>query len=254
MKLYSYNVNGIRAALAKGFDKWLAAELPDIICLQEIKASPEQFDTTLFESLNYKAFWNPAERKGYSGVAVLTKKQPKRISLGINHPVFDSEGRVIVSEYDHFTHVCVYVPSGSMGDERQEFKMRFLDSFYRFIENLIQKDPRLIVSGDFNICHKPIDINHPERHETVSGFLPEEREWMDKFVSLGFIDSFRKFNQQPNQYSWWSYRQRAREKNLGWRIDYHFVSKELDSKLIDAAILSNVYHSDHCPVSIKLNN
>lgn len=254
MKLYSYNVNGIRAALTKGFDKWLAAESPDIICLQEIKATPDQFDTTIFESLNYKAFWNPAERKGYSGVAVLTKTEPKRISFGLNHPTYDIEGRVIVSEFNDFTHVCVYVPSGSMGDERQDFKMKFLDVFYQFIESLLQKHPRLVISGDFNICHKPIDINHPEKHEHVSGFLPEEREWMDKFVSLGLIDSFRKFNQQPNQYSWWSYRQRAREKNLGWRIDYHFVSKELDSKLIDAAILSDVYHSDHCPVSIKLNN
>ncbi|MCX7862276.1 MAG: exodeoxyribonuclease III [Bacteroidales bacterium] len=254
MKLYSYNVNGIRAAISKGLNEWLLHEQPDIICLQEIKATPDQFDVHSFETLYYTSLWNPAERKGYSGVALLSKIKPKRFSFGMNKQEFDIEGRVIVSEFETFTHVCVYVPSGSMGDQRQTFKMQFLDAFYTFIEQLLQKHPYLIVSGDFNICHKPIDINHPEKHEHVSGFLPEEREWMDKFVELGFIDSFRKFNQQPNQYSWWSYRQRAREKNLGWRIDYHFISTPLDDAIVDAQIHADVFHSDHCPVSVTIKN
>jgi exodeoxyribonuclease-3 len=253
MNIYSYNVNGIRAALNKGLFEWLKEENPDFICFQEIKATPDQFDVNIFKALNYQLFWNPAERKGYSGVAVLTKIPPKTFYFGMNNTTFDIEGRIIVTEFDSFTHVCVYVPSGSMGDERQEFKMNFLYVFYNFIQDLLQKNSKLVVSGDFNICHKPIDINNPKKHENVSGFLPEEREWMDKFVELGFIDSFRKFNQQPEQYTWWSYRQRAREKNLGWRIDYHFVSKELNPVLIDAKIFPSVYHSDHCPVAIKLS-
>ncbi len=252
MKIFSYNVNGIRAALNKGLTDWIAQENPDILCFQEIKATPDQFYTEIFKQYFTTTLWNPAERKGYSGVALLSKTPPKKFSFGINHPVFDIEGRIIVSEFEPFTHVCVYVPSGSMGDERQDFKMDFLDKFYHFIDALLQKQPNLIISGDFNICHKPIDINHPEKHETVSGFLPEEREWMDRFVELGLVDSFRKFNQQPNQYSWWSYRQRAREKNLGWRIDYHFVSRSLDSILTNASIHPTAYHSDHCPVSVEL--
>ncbi len=254
MKIFSYNVNGIRAALNKGLLDWINQENPDILCFQEIKATPDQFDTDVFNQFFSTVLWNPAKRKGYSGVALLSKLKPKNFSFGMNHPIYDAEGRIIVSEFEPFTHVSVYVPSGSMGDERQEFKMNFLSEFYRFIEQLLNKHPKLIISGDFNICHKPIDINHPERHENVSGFLPEEREWMDKFSELGFIDSFRKFNQQPNQYTWWSYRQRAREKNLGWRIDYHFISKELENKLQHAQIHTNVFHSDHCPVSVELKS
>lgn len=253
MNIYSYNVNGIRAAISKGLIDWIKQEEPSLICFQEIKATTDQFDTKSFELLNYYSLWNPAERKGYSGVAVLSKAKPLKFYFGMNNYIFDTEGRIIVTEFETFTHVCVYVPSGSMGDERQDFKMKFLFAFYEFIKNLLQKHPKLIVSGDFNICHKPIDINNPKKHENVSGFLPEERDWMDKFVELGFIDSFRKFNQQPEQYSWWSYRQRAREKNLGWRIDYNFVSKELEPLLNDAKIHPAVFHSDHCPVSVKLN-
>ncbi len=253
MNIYSYNVNGIRAALNKGLFEWLHKTNPDFICFQEIKATSDQFDVNIFKTLNYQLFWYSAERKGYSGVAVLTKIKPKNISFGMNNPTFDIEGRIIITEFEQFTHVCVYVPSGSMGDVRQEYKMKFLVEFYNFISYLLQKNPRLVVSGDFNICHKPIDINNPQKHQNVSGFLPEEREWMDRFVALGFIDSFRKVNNQPEQYTWWSYRQRAREKNLGWRIDYHFVSTELNNILIDAQIFQEVYHSDHCPVFIKLN-
>ena len=253
IKIYSYNVNGIRSALNKGFYNWLKEENPDLICIQELKATPEQVDIKIFEQLNYITLWNAAQRKGYSGVAVLTKLKPKHTTFGMNDNTFDIEGRIIINEFNNFTHICVYVPSGSMGDIRQKFKMNFLYKFYDFTKDFLQKHPNLIISGDFNICHKPIDINHPEKHENVSGFLPEEREWMDKFIELGFIDSFRKFNKEPNQYSWWSYRQRAREKNLGWRIDYHFVSKNLENIITNASIHQNVFHSDHCPVSVELN-
>lgn len=253
MNIISYNVNGIRSAISKGLIDWVAQVKPDIVCFQELKATPEQFDARVFEQMGYFCLWNPADRKGYSGVATLTRIQPRSFSFGMNNPKFDIEGRLIRTDFEHFTHICVYIPSGSMGDERQDFKMSFLDAFYKYIQQLLLERKELIISGDFNICHKPIDINHPERHENVSGFLPEEREWFDRFIDLGFIDSFRKFNQQPNQYSWWSFRQRAREKNLGWRIDYHIASIVLNNNVIDAKIHTSVVHSDHCPVEIVLN-
>jgi exodeoxyribonuclease-3 len=252
MNLYSYNLNGIRAALNKGLIAWIKEKNPDLICFQELKATPEQFNVSEFEALGYHCLWNPADKKGYSGVGVLSKIKPVHYSFGINNPIFDIEGRVIRTDYDEYTHICVYVPSGSMGDMRQEVKISFLDAFYKYVKKLLEDKPNLIISGDFNICHKPIDINHPERHEDVSGFLPEEREWLDSFVNLGLIDSFRLYNQEPNQYSWWSYRQQARMKNLGWRIDYHFVSKALEKKLVHAFIHSDVVHSDHCPVEVQL--
>ncbi|MGQ9848286.1 MAG: exodeoxyribonuclease III [Bacteroidales bacterium] len=252
MNIYSYNLNGIRAALNKGLTAWLKDKNPDLICFQELKAGPEQFDVSEFEQMGYHCLWNPADKKGYSGVATLSKEKPLFYSFGMNNELFDIEGRIIRTDFNDFTHICVYVPSGSMGDARQDFKMRFLDSFYHYVKNLLLEKTNLIISGDFNICHKPIDINHPERHENVSGFLPEEREWVDLFLQLGFIDSFRVFNQQPNQYTWWSYRQQSRAKNLGWRIDYHFVSESLRKNLLSAALHHNTFHSDHCPVEVQL--
>jgi len=252
MNVYSYNLNGIRAALNKGLIAWIIEKSPDLISFQELKATPEQFDASEFEQLGYHCLWNPADKKGYSGVATLSKEKPLYYSFGMNNELFDIEGRIIRTDFQNFTHVSVYVPSGSMGDTRQDFKMSFLDAFYRYIKNLLDEKPKLIISGDFNICHKPIDINHPEKHEKVSGFLPEERAWLDSFLQLGLIDSFRVFNQQPHQYSWWSYRQQARAKNLGWRIDYHFVSKALEKNLVNAFIHSDALHSDHCPVEAQL--
>ncbi|HOU98483.1 MAG TPA: exodeoxyribonuclease III [Bacteroidales bacterium] len=252
MNVYSYNLNGIRAAINKGLLNWLSEKKPDLISFQELKASPDQFNVHDFEELGYYCLWNPADKKGYSGVATLSKEKPLSYSFGMNKEIFDIEGRIIRTDFTKFTHISVYVPSGSMGDMRQDFKMSFLEAFYGYIKKLLVEKPNLIVSGDFNICHKPIDINHPERHEDVSGFLPEERVWVDSFLQLGFIDSFRFFNQQPNQYSWWSYRQQARAKNLGWRIDYHFVSEALKNKLEHAAIYPEIVHSDHCPVEVSL--
>ena len=252
MKIISYNVNGIRAALSNGLDQWIKEENPDILCIQEIKANIEQINTQAFESLGYYHFWFPAEKKGYSGVAILSKIKPDNVIYGIGIEKFDAEGRIIQADFGSLTIINSYFPSGTTGEVRQAFKMEYLDAFLNFTGNLLKKRPRLILSGDYNICHKPIDINHPELHEDVSGFLPEERAWMDTFVDNGFIDSFRVFNNKPAQYSWWSYRAGARPKNLGWRIDYHMVSIALKNNLKNAAILKDIVHSDHCPVFVEI--
>jgi len=252
VSIISYNVNGIRAALNKGLSEWIAEENPDILCFQEIKAGVNQFEQSVFSNLGYQGFWFPAEKKGYSGVGIITKLNPLEIVKGINEVKYDSEGRTITLDFENFILVNSYFPSGTTGDIRQNFKMEYLDDFYLYIENLKKSGKGIIVSGDFNICHKPIDINHPERHLKSSGFLPEEREWMDKFVHAGFLDSFREFNHDPHQYSWWSYRANSRAKNLGWRIDYHFVNHSLQKNLKSASILKEVYHSDHCPVKVEM--
>jgi exodeoxyribonuclease-3 len=252
MKIISYNVNGIRAALTKGLADWVKQEDPDILCVQETKAQPDQIDTFLFADMGYKAYMHSAEKKGYSGVAIFTKQEPDRVVVGMNNPRYDAEGRVIRADYGDLSVMCVYVPSGTTGGVRQEFKMDFLDAFFKFIDGVRRERPNLIVCGDFNICHKPIDINHPERQIGVSGFLPEEREWVDKWVENGMIDSFREFDQSPNRYSWWSYRAGARANNAGWRIDYLYASEPLKPKLKAGAILTEAVHSDHCPVRLEV--
>ena len=254
MRIISYNVNGIRAAIRKGFLDWLEKEKYDVICLQEIKASPDQLDIPAIERLGYHSYWMPAMKKGYSGVAILSKPKPVQIEYGCGMEVYDSEGRVIRADYPGFSVMSVYMPSGSSKDIRQEFKMRWLKDFKHYTETLTKDYPKLIISGDYNICHKSIDIHDPVRNKNSSGFLPEEREWVSKFLEAGFIDTFRQFNPQPHQYSWWSYRARAREKNLGWRIDYHMATKELENNLAGAGILSNVKHSDHCPVLLEIKD
>lgn len=251
--IFSYNVNGIRAALNKGFADWLKKASPDIICIQETKADPAQIDILLFEQLGYRSYIHSAETKGYSGVMTLSKEVPKQIIAGIGIPKYDLEGRVLRTDFQDFTLINVYIPSGTMGDARQIFKMEFLADFRLFITELRKEKSKLLICGDYNICHKPIDINHPERHQKSSGFLPEERDWFDTFVSDGFVDTFRLYNNEPNQYSWWSYRANSRKKNLGWRIDYLLVTKALKQYVKNASILSEVEHSDHCPVSITLN-
>ena len=252
MKILTYNVNGIRAALRKDFSSWLKAVNPDIICLQEIKANPEQFEASVFTDLGYHCFWNPAEKKGYSGVAILTKTKPQHVEYDCGIEEIDFEGRILRADFDRFSVMSAYFPSGSSGDIRQEFKMKFLTQFQNYV-NVLKKDfPNLVISGDYNICHKAIDIHNPQRNKNTSGFLPEEREWMSEFIASGFTDSFRHLNPEPHNYSWWSYRANARAKNLGWRIDYNMISENLLACLNRSAILSQAHHSDHCPVLVEL--
>ncbi len=251
-KIISYNVNGLRAAVQKGFLDWFSSERPYILCIQEIKLQADSRPQLFFEPLGYHSFFHYAEKKGYSGVGLVSAQMPDFVNYGIGDLRFDSEGRLVRADFGDITYISVYIPSGTMGDLRQQIKMESLDVFSQYIKQLRMERPKLVISGDFNICHKPIDINHPERHLNSSGFLPEERAWMDSFVDLGFVDTFRQFNSSPNQYSWWSYRAGARAKNLGWRIDYHFVSDNLSPSLSNADIRPDVVHSDHCPVTVNL--
>lgn len=251
-KIITYNVNGIRAAINKGLLDWLKAANPDILCLQELKAEPENLNLPDFENLGYHHYWYPAQKKGYSGVAILTKRKPDHIQYGCGIEKYDAEGRIIRADYGDTSVLSVYHPSGSSGEERQAFKMEWLADFQKYIDTLKKKRTKLIISGDYNICHQPIDIHNPKSNANSSGFLPEEREWIDQFMKSGFIDSFRHFNKEPHQYSWWSFRANARAKNLGWRIDYNLVSTNLESKLKRAAILPEAKHSDHCPVLLEM--
>ena len=254
MKIISYNVNGIRAAITKGFVSWLQEENPDILCIQELKAEVEQVDLSEIFALGYEVYWHSAQKKGYSGVAIFSKIRPNNVSVGCGIDKYDSEGRVIRADYDGFSVMSVYMPSGSSGDERQAFKMDWLGDFQNYINALKIEFPNLVIAGDYNICHKAIDIHNPKGNANSSGFLPEEREWLDGFVSRGFVDSFRAINSEPHHYSWWSYRAGARGKNLGWRIDYQMVSEALAEKIQHATILPDVKHSDHCPIVLLLNS
>jgi len=253
MKIISLNLNGIRSAINKGLFEWLEQESPDIFCVQETKAQPDQIDSLTLHSLGYEnQLIHSAVKKGYSGVAIFSKQKPDYYSIGMGLPDYDSEGRVIRADFGDITLVCVYIPSGTTGEVRQAVKMRFLEAFTDYLLELRKTRPNLVIGGDYNICHKPVDINHPERHTNVSGFLPEEREWFDRFIDLGFVDSFRVFNQEPNQYSWWSFRAGSRQRNIGWRIDYHIVTESLKSQLKSAAIYQQAEFSDHAPVMVEV--
>ena len=251
MKIVSYNINGIRASLKKGLDSWVHHANADIICLQEIKAKPEQFDVEVFARLGYNCFINSAEKPGYSGVAILSKTNPEHVEIGCGIDKIDFEGRIIRADFNGYSVLSVYFPSGS-NPLRQNFKMEFLELFFDYVSNLKKTLPNLVISGDFNICHQAIDIHNPNANKNSSGFLPEERAWISKFISSGFIDSFRLFNSEPHNYTWWSYRANARARNLGWRIDYNMITENLLPKLKSAKILSNALHSDHCPVFVEI--
>lgn len=252
-KIITYNVNGIRAALNKGFIDWLKATDADMICLQEVKAHPDQIDFEIFQTMGYEVYWMAAEKKGYSGVAILTKTKPKNVVLGCSIDKYDCEGRVITLDFEDFSLMSVYMPSGSSGELRQDFKMQWLEDFYNYIVDFKRERPNLIISGDYNICHKPIDIHNPVSNKKSSGFLPEERAWMSEFIESGFIDTFRHFNPEPHHYTWWSYRFNARGKNLGWRIDYHMTTSAMQARLKRTAILKEAHHSDHCPVLLEIS-
>lgn len=254
MKIISYNVNGIRAASTKNFFGWLQATDADMVCLQEVKALPEQITEiiALIEQLGYHHYWFPAQKKGYSGVAILTKIKPRQVVFGCGEAWIDQEGRILRADFEDFSLMSLYMPSGSSGDERQVKKYAFMQFFDTYIEELKKYLPNLIISGDYNICHTSIDIHNPKSNANSSGFLPEEREWMQLFLENGFIDAFRHFNKAPHHYTWWSYRAGSRGKNLGWRIDYHLVTKPMESRLRNVRILPDAIHSDNCPVLLEI--
>ena len=252
MKIISYNVNGIRAALSKGFLDWLQQANPDVICLQEIKANEDQIPTQDITAAGYPyQYYFSAQKKGYSGVAILSKIKPNNIAFGNGIDHMDFEGRTIRADFDTVSVMSLYLPSGTNID-RLDHKFKFMDDFYTYINNLKITIPNLIIGGDYNICHQPIDIHDPVRNKNVSGFLPEERMWLDRFIKSGFIDSFRHFNTQPDHYTWWSYRAGARNNNKGWRIDYLLASHTLESHIKRALILPEAKHSDHCPILLEI--
>lgn len=248
MKIITYNVNGIRSAISKGFIDFLKTENPDVVCLQEIKANIEDIDQEAFANLGYQQYWYSAQKKGYSGVAILSKQKPDEVVCGCGHELFDFEGRVIEAKFGDTTIMSCYFPSGTTGDIRQDIKYQFLNHFYDCIDSQKHKNPnqKLIVCGDYNICHKAIDIHDPKGNKNSSGFLPEERAWMDKWFNNGMIDTLRLLNAEPHLYTWWSFRAGARARNKGWRIDYISVTENLRNAIKASGIYSNEVHSDHC--------
>lgn len=254
MRIISYNVNGIRAAIKKGFIDWLKTNPADIICIQETKAAQQDVDVTAIAELGYDSYWYSAQKKGYSGVAVFTKIKPDNVVFGTGHKVSDDEGRVIQLDFGDVRVVNAYFPSGTSGDERQTFKYEWLAEFHTYLKQLQKKHPKIILCGDYNIAHNEIDIHDPKGNKKSSGFLPEERAWMTDFLGAGWIDTFRVFHQEPHRYSWWSQRfPSVRLNNKGWRIDYITATEPLRNRLKDAEIYPDVKHSDHCPVYVELS-
>ncbi len=252
MKIISWNVNGIRAAQKKGFLEWLTKQNADIVCVQETKAHPDQLDFDLLNPPGYHTYWNSAEKKGYSGVATFTKKRPLQTKTGFSIQKFDTEGRVLMTEYDEFVLFNIYFPNGGRGPERVQYKLEFYDELLKIVQKLKAQGKKVIVSGDYNTAHQPIDLARPDENQTTSGFLPSERAWLDKWIKHGQVDIFRKFNQKPDQYTWWDMKTFARKRNVGWRIDYHFVTQDLVSQVKNADIHMDVEGSDHCPISLEL--
>ena len=253
MRIISYNVNGIRAAIKKGFIDWLKTDPADIICLQETKAAHTDIDVKLLEDLGFEHHWFSAQKKGYSGVAVFTKIKPDNVKIGSGFEMSDFEGRVIELQFGDIKLINAYFPSGTSGDERQTYKYQWLDEFHGYLEKMKKKNPKIILCGDYNIAHKEIDIHDPKGNKNSSGFLPEERAWMEKFLGAGWIDTFRIFHAEPHRYSWWSQRfPSVRLNNKGWRIDYFTVTEPLKKQLVSADIYHDVKHSDHCPIFLEI--
>ncbi|MFO7814353.1 MAG: exodeoxyribonuclease III [Halanaerobiales bacterium] len=253
MDIFSWNVNGIRAVKRKGFLDWIKKDSPDILALQEIRIQRDQIDEALTDLDSYYSYFNYGDKKGYSGVALYSKIEPNKIETGLGIDRFDKEGRVITAYYDDFIYMGIYFPNGKRSRERLNFKLDFYDELLEYAQTLREEGHSLIISGDYNTAHKEIDLINPEQNKNVSGFLPIERKWIDKFIDSGFIDTFRYFHPDKEKYTWWSYRTRARERNAGWRIDYHFVSEDLIDIVKKAVIHDDVMGSDHCPISITLD-
>ncbi|MDI9617769.1 exodeoxyribonuclease III [Methanothermobacter sp.] len=252
IKIISWNVNGLRAVYRKGFLDWFMEEKPDILCLQETKASPEQLPRRLRYVEGYRSFFTPAERKGYSGVAMYTRIPPKSLREGFGVERFDIEGRIQVADFDDFLLYNIYFPNGKMSDERLKYKLEFYDAFLEDVNRERDAGRNTVICGDFNTAHREIDLARPKENSNVSGFLPVERAWIDKFIENGYVDTFRMFNKEPGQYTWWSYRTRARERNVGWRLDYFFVNEEFAKNVKRSWILSEVMGSDHCPIGLEI--
>jgi exodeoxyribonuclease-3 len=252
-RLLTWNVNGIRAAQRKGFLDWLAAESPDILCVQETKARPEQLPGKMLEPPGYTTYWNSAEKKGYSGVAIYTKQEPLSVENSMGIERFDNEGRLLKARFRDFTLFNVYFPNGKKDRERLQYKMDFYATFLEMVEELRKEDERIVFCGDVNTAHAEIDLARPKENEKVSGFLPIEREWIDKVIGLGWVDTFRALHPEVAAYSWWDLKSRARERNVGWRIDYVFLTAGMLDSLKSAFIMADVMGSDHCPVGVELD-
>jgi len=253
MRLLSWNINGIRAIYKKGFLEWMQQETIDVLCLQEIKAQPDQIPPQLRNLPNYHVLINSGERKGYSGVATFMKTKPVNVKMGFDVPTFDTEGRILITEFSDFTLFNIYFPNGKKNDERLQYKLDFYNTFLDVADNLRDEGKNIVVCGDFNTAHKEIDLARPKSNEKRSGFLPVERAWIDTFIDHGYVDSFRMFHTESEQYTWWDMKTRARDRNVGWRIDYFFVNTEFASNIKDAFILPDVMGSDHCPIGLEID-
>jgi exodeoxyribonuclease-3 len=254
MRILSWNVNGIRAVAKKGMIDWLVKDNADIICLQETKVfEPQELDKSILSPGNYASYWNAAlEKKGYSGVVIYSRRQPIKIEKSLGNKKFDTEGRTLVAYYDNFALLNIYFPNGKQNDDRLQYKMDFYDAFLSFCDGLKKRKLPLIMCGDYNTAHKEIDLARPKENQDVSGFLPRERTWIDEYISHGYIDTLRMFHPEPGLYSWWDMKSGARARNVGWRIDYFFVSEDLKPNLKDAFIARDVFGSDHCPIGIEI--
>lgn len=252
MKIVSFNINGIRAAITKGLWDWIREEQPDYIGFQEVKAGQEQVDLEKMTELGYHAYWHSAEKKGYSGVAVFSRRVPDLVETGMQMEKYDSEGRIIRTDFGELSVVNCYFPSGSSSEDRHAFKLEFLEDFTPWIKKLKSERPNLIVLGDYNIVHTGMDIHNPDRKDNPSGYRPEEREWMDKWFDLGFTDAFRFSHPEEISFSWWSYRAGSWQKNKGWRIDYCSVTNDLANRIIDCRHQKEIRISDHCPVILEI--
>ncbi|MCR1974353.1 exodeoxyribonuclease III [Clostridium sporogenes] len=252
MRIYSWNVNGLRAVAKKNFLEWIGEENPDILCIQETKLQENQLEDNIKNIDGYYSYFSFAHKKGYSGVATYTKEEPISVKHGIGIERFDSEGRILITEFKDFILLNIYFPNGQKDEERLQYKLDFYEALFNYCDELVEEGKKLVICGDYNTAHNEIDLKNPKANEKASGFLRIERDWLDKIIERGYIDTFRNMNPDKIKYSWWSYRFKARERNAGWRIDYHFVSNNLLDRVENTEILNEVYGSDHCPVMLEL--